>query len=152
MSPDGCIRKGELRDARLITAFNVAMAQETEHRQLDPERVLAGVKAILKDPHKGFFLLAERNSRIVGQLMITFEWSDWRNGNFWWIQSVYVAPDQRGLGIFSDLYRHVGDLARLRKDVAGLRLYVEKNNDRARRIYENLGMSESFYALYELEF
>jgi GNAT superfamily N-acetyltransferase len=152
LKDDYIIRRGELRDARRIADCNIAMAQETEHRALDMEIALLGTKAVLKDPRKGFYLVAERQDRIVGQLMVTYEWSDWRNRNFWWIQSVYMVPEARGVGIFGALYRHLSDLARYHKDVAGLRLYVEKNNAKARRVYENLNMTESFYAMYELEF
>ena len=116
------LRKAEIRDAPAIASFNVKMAAETEGKKLEPDVVLRGVKAVIKDPHKGFYLVAEiRNPEcpIVGQLMVTFEWSDWRNRNFWWIQSVYVETEHRGRGIFGQLFRHLEEMARWRKDVAG---------------------------------
>jgi GNAT superfamily N-acetyltransferase len=149
------IRKAVLADAPAIAANNAAMAAETENRVLDPRIALAGAKALIKDPHKGFYLLAERpapDPRPLGQLMITFEWSDWRDGCFWWIQSVYVEPDCRQAGVFSALFRRAGELARARKDTCGLRLYVDCDNERAKMVYEGLGMAQTAYRLYELEF
>ena len=146
------IRKAVAADAGTIVDFNVAMAQETEDKGLDRELVTKGVQAVIEDPGKGFYLLAEFEGRIVGQLMVTFEWSDWRNGNFWWIQSVYVLPEFRGKKIFSILYREVEAMAKRQGGVPGLRLYVEKDNSVARKVYVNMGMSESDYRMYEVEF
>jgi ribosomal protein S18 acetylase RimI-like enzyme len=149
------LRKAEIRDAQAIASFNVKMAAETEGKKLAPEVVLRGVKAVIKDPHKGFYLVAEIRKPepcVVGQLMVTFEWSDWRNRNFWWIQSVYVETEHRGRGIFGQLFRHLEEMARWRKDVAGLRLYVEKHNQQAREIYESLGMVQTYYDMLEMEF
>lgn len=146
------VRKAQMADAAAIAGHNARMALETENKTLDEETVLHGVKAVIKDAHKGFYLVADHHGRVIGQLMITFEWSDWRNRTFWWIQSVYVEPDFRGQGVFSALFRHVRDLARFHKDSAGLRLYVEKTNESARRVYENMGMVQSGYTLYEQEF
>jgi GNAT superfamily N-acetyltransferase len=98
------------------------------------------------------YFVAEVDGTVVGQLMVTYEWSDWRNGNFWWIQSVYVEREYRGKGVFKSLYDHVLSLARRQKDSCGLRLYVEKHNRRARKIYEDLGMKETDYLLYEIDF
>lgn len=146
------IRKAGAADADTIVNFNVAMALETEDKGLDRELVTKGVQAVIEDPGKGFYLLAEFEGRIVGQLMVTFEWSDWRNGNFWWIQSVYVVPELRGKKIFSILYREVEAMAKQQSGVPGLRLYVEKDNSVARKVYVNMGMSESDYRMYEVEF
>ncbi len=149
------LRKAELRDAPLIARFNAEMAAETEGRILDPVLTLAGAKALIKDPHKGFYLLAEAatgEEGVIGQLMITYEWSDWRAGCFWWIQSVYVVPALRKQGIFAALFRRVEELAHLGKDICGLRLYVERGNEQAKRIYEGLGMAPTSYLLYETEF
>ncbi|UCH97761.1 MAG: GNAT family N-acetyltransferase, partial [Candidatus Aminicenantes bacterium] len=121
------IRKGELKDAETIAKFNVLMAKETESKELDFENVFRGVKAVIKDPHKGFYLVAVMKGEIVGQLMVTPEWSDWRNKNFLWIQSVYVPEAYRKQGIFSALYHHLKDIAHYKKKVAGLRLYVAVN-------------------------
>ena len=116
----------------------------------DLDTALAGAKALIKDPHKGFYLIAETMGEIVGQLMVTNEWRDWRNKYFLWIQSVYVREDFRRKGIFSALYHHLNDLARYKKNVAGLRLYVEKNNETARQVYEDIGMIKSHYEIYEV--
>ena len=132
------------------------MAWETEKRKLDPERVGQGVAALLNDPAKGTYFLAEveHGGRhvIAGQLLITYEWSDWRNGNFWWIQSVYVIQKFRAHGIFTALFGYVRDLASKRDDVCGLRLYVEGQNKRAQRTYERLGMKRTSYEVFELDF
>src|SRR5438309_10883392 len=128
------------------------MAWETEKRTLQPERVQAGVAALLRDPAKGTYFLAEttRNGTpaVAGQLLITYEWSDWRNGNFWWIQSVYVAEEFRGQGIFRALYHHVRDLAAANKDVCGLRLYMDAHNASARGAYARLGMKRTNYEVF----
>jgi ribosomal protein S18 acetylase RimI-like enzyme len=144
------IRKGELKDAKTIASFNVMMAKETENKELDFDTVLRGVKAVTKDPHKGFYLVAESRGEIVGQLMVTPEWSDWRNMNFLWIQSVYVCKELRKQGIFSALYHHLKDIALYKKNVAGLRLYVEGSNEAAQITYESLGMHKSGYYMYEI--
>jgi ribosomal protein S18 acetylase RimI-like enzyme len=146
------IRLASPQDAAVIAAYNRAMARETEQIDLDPGRLLAGVEAVLHDAAKGFYLVAAEGGRVVGQTMITFEWSDWRNGTFWWIQSVFVHPGFRGRGVFRRLYEHV--LARARQDpgVCGVRLYVEGGNHAAQRTYERLGMRRTAYMLYEVDF
>ena len=144
------IRKAELRDARTVAQFNIQIAKETENLDLEPETALRGAKAVIKDPHKGFYLVAETKGEIVGQLMVTNEWSDWRNKFFLWIQSVFVHKDYRQQGIFSALYRHLVDLARFNKNVAGLRLYVEQTNETAIEVYERLGMQPLSYRMYEV--
>jgi GNAT superfamily N-acetyltransferase len=146
------IRQATSKDASAIVRFNLLIAEETEHRQLDSERLRKGVEAILSDPSKGVYFLAELEGKAVGQIMITYEWSDWRNGNFWWIQSVYVDRLHRGEGVFRSLYQHVNNLASQRADVCGLRLYVESQNERARRTYEQLGMKKARYEMYEIDF
>jgi ribosomal protein S18 acetylase RimI-like enzyme len=146
------IRPAEPRDLDVITRFNAALAQETEGVRLDPERLRRGILALLKDPQKGFYLLAEEEGEIVGQVMVTFEWSDWRNGVFYWIQSVYVRPDRRRQGVFRALYRRVETTARERPGVCGLRLYVDRDNVRARQTYRSLGMSGANYDVMEVDF
>ncbi len=146
------IRPAALADAETIAAYNAAMARETEHLELDPPRLHSGVRAVLADPSKGFYLVAEQAGRVIGQMMVTFEWSDWRNGVFWWIQSVYVHPEFRGQGVFKQLYRHVEDRARSDGGVCGLRLYVEKENRNAQRTYQRLGMAKTSYDVYEVDF
>jgi GNAT superfamily N-acetyltransferase len=146
------IRRATISDAGDIAEFNELMADETEQRTLNKKTLLAGVKAILQDAAKGVYFVAEENGTVVGQLMITYEWSDWRNGNFWWIQSVYVRKEFRELGVFRALYEHVEELARKRNDVCGLRLYVERGNERARNVYEKMGMKRTAYELFEKDF
>jgi GNAT superfamily N-acetyltransferase len=146
------IRLAAPGDAETIARFNQAMAQETEGRQLDFERLRRGVQAVLSDPSKGRYWVAEIDGRLAAQLLITFEWSDWRNGAFWWIQSVYVDPAFRRRGVFRALYEHVARQARQAPDVCGLRLYVEQDNRRAQAAYERLGMHPAPYRIYEVDF
>jgi ribosomal protein S18 acetylase RimI-like enzyme len=146
------IRRATLDDAQTIAAHNAAMAQETENVLLDAERVRLGVDAVLRDPAKGFYTVAALNGVVIGQLMITFEWSDWRNGTFWWIQSVYVQPEYRRLGVYRRLYQHVLGEAEARPDVCGIRLYVSKENSAARQVYERLAMHAAHYDMYEVDF
>jgi GNAT superfamily N-acetyltransferase len=146
------IRKATIADVSVIARFNSQMADETEHLALDQERLKAGVEALLRDPSKGVYYVAELNNIITGQMMITYEWSDWRNGTFWWIQSVYVESSARGSGVFRALFDHVHSLAKSRNDVCGLRLYVERSNDRAKRTYDRHGMHSSHYEMFEMDF
>ncbi len=146
------IRKALRTDAQTIAEFNAAMALETEHLALDTSRLLLGVEGLFDNPDKGFYLVAEHNNIIVGQMMITYEWSDWRNGIFWWIQSVYVQPEYRAQKIYRTLYEHSVALAKEQQNVCGLRLYVEKENERAHHVYEKLGMSLTNYDMYEVDF
>ena len=139
-------------DAAIVTEFNLRLAAETEQLQLPPETVRAGVAAVLGDAHKGLYFLAETDGQIIGQVMITYEWSDWRNGNLWWLQSVYVRPEFRGRGVFRALFAHLQELARSRQDVAGLRLYMHYENATARRTYERLGMKRAGYEVLEMDF
>ncbi len=141
-----------MSDAPFIADGNLRLALETERRQLDPATVESGVKALLSDPAKGNYFVAEADGQVVGQLLITREWSDWRNGDFWWLQSVYVLEPFRGGGVFRALFEHVNTLARLRKDVCGLRLYVEANNARAQAAYRRLGLNRTDYAMFETDF
>lgn len=145
------IRKARLADASIIADFNSRLAWETEKLRLDPQIIQRGVCAALKDAAKGTYFVAEHEGAVAGQLFITYEWSDWRNGNFWWIQSVYVAAAHRQNGVFRALFDHVQKLARVRRDVRGLRLYVEQNNDRAQRTYAKLGMVKTHYAVFEMD-
>lgn len=146
------IRRAKPNDARAIAKFNAQIAEETEHRSLDTNILSRGVKAILKDASKGIYFVAEVDREVVGQIMITHEWSDWRNGTFWWIQSVYVRKDRRQQGVFRSLYEHVETLAKQKRGVCGLRLYVERENDRAQKTYETLGMKRSAYEMFERDF
>src|SRR5476651_277303 len=143
------IRPARLSDAETICEFNRLLAQETEGKELDPATLKAGVEAMLLDPRKGLYFVAEREGWVVGQLGITLEWSDWRNGNFWWIQSVYVAPDARRHGVFRTLYQHVLAAAAREPNVIGVRLYVEHDNQIAQATYQKLGMTVTSYQLME---
>jgi len=145
------VRGSESTDAGRITEFNRCLAEETESKHLDEQTLLAGVQALIGNPKHGQYYLAELEGEIVGQLLITFEWSDWRNGLFWWIQSVYVAPAHRRLGVFRTLYAHVKQLAEDQPEVCGLRLYVEQDNAAALRTYSMLGMKHTGYHVMEME-
>jgi GNAT superfamily N-acetyltransferase len=145
------IRDATPSDAPLIAGFNAAMALETESISLDSHVLLAGVRALLLDPSKGRYFLAESAGLVVGQTMITYEWSDWRNGAFWWIQSVYVQPHARRQGVFRALFDHLLIETR-RSGGVGLRLYVERRNENARRAYSRLGMTPAAYEMLEIDF
>jgi GNAT superfamily N-acetyltransferase len=145
---DLSIRIATAADADAMIAFNQAMALETEGKRLSAEVLRPGVEAVFADPQKGFYVVAESDRRVVGGLMVTFEWSDWRNAWFWWIQSVYVLPEARGTGVFRRLYYHVKARA-AGENVCGFRLYVETENTRAQGVYQKLGMSRSHYLMYE---
>ena len=143
------IRLARPADAPDIAAFNAAMALETEGKRLFPEVIGAGVRSLIRSPKAGFYLLAETKAGIAGALMITKEWSDWRNGAFWWIQSVYVRPEFRRRGIYRRLYRHVQRMARGDSRACGFRLYVERENRRAQATYRALGMEKTRYLVFE---
>ena len=143
------IRSAERREIDDLVSFTQAMALETEGKTLDPDVLRQGVEAVFEDRNKGFYVVAEEGGRIVGGLMVTFEWSDWRNGWFWWIQSVYVLPEVRGKHIYSRLYDFVKEAAARQGDVCGFRLYVEKDNLHAQKVYDSVGMERSYYLMYE---
>lgn len=146
------IRRCELRDVEALTEGNLALARETEAKGLDAATVRAGVRAVVADPTKGFYLVAEQGGRLVGQVMITYEWSDWRNAVFWWVQSVYVWPEHRRRGIFRRLHEELVAMAHRSGNVCGLRLYVEKENRKAQATYAALGLAPNHYEFYEIEF
>ena len=143
------IRRALPEDTGKIAEFNANMALETEGIELVPEVILAGARALQENAGLGFYLVAESDKKIIGSLMVTTEWSDWRNGQFWWIQSVYVIPDFRRKGVYSGLYAKVKELADENPNVCGFRLYVEKNNTNAQSTYQRLGMEETEYLMYE---
>jgi len=155
------IREAEAADAALLARWARAMAWETEHKALDTGTVHAGVAAGIADPLKARYFIAMQDAPVagretigsaIGTLMLTREWSDWRNGDWWWIQSVYVDPAHRRQGVFAALYRHVERLARATPGVIGLRLYVERDNVRAQSTYAALGMVDAGYRIFESGF
>lgn len=143
------IRLANASDAADLVEFNQAMALETEGKRLDSEILKNGVEAVFQDDKKGFYVVTEADGKIVGGLMVTFEWSDWRNSWFWWIQSVYILPEYRGRSIYRLMYEFVKNKANKEKNVCGFRLYVEKENVNAQKVYEKLGMESSHYLMYE---
>lgn len=152
MASDLLIRQGELGDLQVLVEFNQALIYETENKQLPINDINAGVETLLKNPSLGFYLLAQKNNQVVGSLMVTTEWSDWRNGLYWWIQSVYVHPDFRRQGVFKALYQAVKQQAKTQASglkVSGFRLYVEKENVIAKKTYQSLGMEKSHYEIFE---
>ncbi|HEU5406997.1 MAG TPA: GNAT family N-acetyltransferase [Nitrospira sp.] len=150
------IRPARQDDVGTIVMFNAALALETESRRLDLAILRNGTLAFLDSPGYGFYIVAElpegKNYSPVGQLMITYEWSDWRNGVFWWIQSVYVVPDRRGLGVFRAMHDHILFKAKTDPRVCGIRLYVERENRKAQAVYRRIGLRPSCYAIYEQDF
>jgi GNAT superfamily N-acetyltransferase len=143
------VRPATADDLEAIVASNLALAQETEARQLERETVRSGVRRLLTEPSWGVYYLAELNGRVIGQVLITYEWSDWRDGMFWWIQSVYVAPAARNRGVYRALHTWIERKARQTPGVCGLRLYVDRHNARARQVYARLGLQRTEYCLYE---
>ncbi len=143
------IRRAQKRDAEAITAQNIALARESENIILNQVTVLAGVNTLLSDKKKGLYLVAEENKTIVGQLMITVEWSDWRNKPIWWVQSVFVQKAWRKQGVFTQLLNEAKDMAR-QQGVAFLRLYAHQNNKPALAVYEQIGWRQDPYMVYHL--
>jgi len=143
------IRHGKKEDIPFIVDFNKAMALETEMKDLNSPILTKGVTALFNNSNNGFYLIAEKNNKLCGQLMITKEWSDWRNGIFWWIQSVYIHPDHRKKGIYKKLHKEVKKLAQEDGNVCGIRLYVDRSNVNAKNVYLAMGMKETEYVLYE---
>lgn len=138
------IRTATIKDAATIAVFNIRMALETENLRLDPNTIERGVKRLFEDRSRGEYYVAETGAEVVGCLLITHEWSDWRDGDMWWIQSVYVAPEARKLGVFKALFAHVERLAREAEAVA-IRLYVDRHNERAKQTYRKMGMELTEY-------
>jgi ribosomal protein S18 acetylase RimI-like enzyme len=146
---DIIIRIANESDIAALVEFNRRMAQETEGKELKTEIIRPGVEGLMSNKQYGFYVIAEDNNQAVGGLMITYEWSDWRNGLMWWIQSVYVMPDYRRRGIYKMLYEFVKERAKQEGNVRGFRLYVEKENRIAQQTYSKLGMEESHYLMFE---
>lgn len=150
------IRRAGPDDTPTITAFNTAMAMETEDRRLDQAALRDGIRSLLSHPEYGFYIIAERSGmdaiQPIGQLMITYEWSDWRNGVFWWVQSVYVVPDHRQRGVYQAMHRHITNEAKNNPRICGIRLYVARDNHRAHAAYRSVGLVPSPYEMYEHDF
>jgi ribosomal protein S18 acetylase RimI-like enzyme len=143
------VRAATSNDASTITEFNRRLAEESEGVVLDVEVLSAGVRTVLEDPARGRYFVAEENGAVVGQLMITFEWSDWRNGWVWWLQSVYVRADVRNKGVFRQIFDFAMAEAKEEKNVVLIRLYVEKDNTSAQATYERLGFEEMHFHLFQ---
>ncbi len=151
-SRDLGVRRATLQDMDVLVEYNSAMALESEGKTLDQRRLRDGVASLFVGDDRGFYLVAEAEGRVVGQLLVTYEWSDWRNAYFWWIQSVYVASEWRRRGVYRRLHEYVVEEARLRGDVCGVRLYVDRDNHVAQQVYSSLGMDRSHYDMFEIDF
>lgn len=145
------IRKAKIEDLETIVKFNYNLAKETEDKELDLEILTKGVRAILNDSAKGQYYVYVIDNKVVGQIMHTYEWSDWRNGMLLWVQSVYVDSEYRRKGIYKELYNYVKNICDKDDGIAGIRLYVEKENFNAKATYKSLGMQECNYHMYEYE-
>ncbi len=148
---DITVRLGTSSDVDVLVASQQAMARETEGKTLDAAQLRKGVNAVFKSPDKGFYLVGQVDGEVVGTLLVTYEWSDWRNATFWWVQSVYVAPSWRRRGVYRAMHEYVFETASARKDVCGLRLYVDRDNHVAQKTYADLGMVNSRYDMYEMD-
>ena len=146
------VRRATREDLATIVEFNLAMAAESEDKGLLPEVLTAGVEHLFSESADGFYLMAEVDGASAGSLMVTYEWSDWRDGRFWWIQSVYVLPEFRRKAVYSKMHAWVRKAASTDDNVCGIRLYVEKQNIGAQATYQSLGMIATHYAMYEEEF
>lgn len=143
------VRQAQEKDAEAIAQAQLAMALETEDMQLDLATVRLGVAAVFKDPTKGGYYVAETDNKVIGVLLTTPEWSDWRNGTVLWIHSLYIEPKFRAKGVFKQMYEYLKTMVEKSREYRGLRLYVDKRNTKAQKVYERLGMSAEHYSLYE---
>jgi ribosomal protein S18 acetylase RimI-like enzyme len=146
---DLAIRPAREEDVEALVEFNQALARETEGRELSGQTLHSGVRGLLAQPQYGFYLVAQNGEELAGGLLVTFEWSDWRDGVYWWVQSVYVRPQYRGQGVYRALYTALRERATAQPKVRGLRLYVEQDNQRAKEVYGRLGMKPAGYQVYE---
>lgn len=142
-------REARHGDAGAIINFQIAMARETEELELDRDVLTRGVEGVFADPSRGRYFVAESDGRVVGSLLITYEWSDWRNGTVWWIQSVFVIPEMRGQGIYAGLYEYVQSMVNADPSIRGIRLYVDRRNVGAQKVYTRLGMNGEHYSVFE---
>lgn len=144
------VRPADAGDVGAIIEFNIRLCRETEGRELDPVTVAAGVRRFVSEPARGRYFVATRGGEVVGQAAHTYEWSDWRNGEIWWIQSVYVHPLHRGHGVFRALFTYIKERGEQDAECRGFRLYMERENDSARQSYQRLGFRETGYEVFEL--
>ena len=145
------IRRATIDDVNIIAEYNYNLAFETEDKKLNMEILEEGVRNLIKDENKGIYHVCEIDGKVIGQIMYTFEWSDWRNGTFLWVQSVYVNKNYRGKGVFKSLYNHIKSMCDSDDNICGIRLYVERENYVAQKTYSSLGMKECNYHIYEYE-
>ena len=143
------IRQAKIAERLVIAGFQIAMAAETENLELDKATVGKGVTSVFEDQSKGRYFVAESNGKVIGSLLVTYEWSDWRNGNIWWIQSVYIKPEYRRKGVYTKMYQHIKSIVENDESLQGIRLYVEKTNTVAQAVYKNLGMNGNHYSTFE---
>lgn len=149
-TPESVIfRPAQKSDAKSIQIFQQAMALETENLKLNLEVLEKGVAAVFENAALGEYHVCEVNSEVVGSLLLTHEWSDWRNGTVWWLHSLYFKPEVRGQRLFSKMYSYVQAMAQVRSDIRGIRLYVDHSNEHAQIVYKKLGMRDDHYKLYE---
>ena len=141
-----------IEDINSLVNFNIKMAKETENKILNKKIVTKGVSEVLTDTTLGYYVIAKNKNTILGSLMITYEWSDWRNGMFWWIQSVYVEKKYRQQGVYKQMYSYIKDKALKDNSCTGIRLYVEQENKIAQSVYKKLEMKETHYKLFEIDF
>jgi ribosomal protein S18 acetylase RimI-like enzyme len=142
------VRPAVPSDADTIVEFNLRLARETENKALDPAVLAVGVAGVLTDPGRGRYFVAEENGEVIGQMMITYEWSDWRNGWVWWLQSVYVKAEARSRGVFRAIFEFVAAESKRARNVVGMRLYVERENRSAQATYRRLGFEEMHFCLF----
>ena len=142
-------READVTDAVDIAAFQQAMARETEDVELNPHTVARGVQAVFDQPSRGRYFVAESGGVVIASLLITYEWSDWRDGNVWWIQSVYVRPEHRRRGVYAQMYQHVKGIALDDDGIRGIRLYVDRRNAPAQDVYRHCGMNGEHYLVFE---
>lgn len=143
------IREAQLKDSTNIIEFQLKMAMETESIELDRKILEKGVLAVFDDESKGQYYIIEFDGTIVGSTLTTYEWSDWRNGTVLWFQSVYILPDYRGKGLFAKMYQYIEEKVSKSDSLRGIRLYVDKTNVNAQKVYQKVGMSEEHYSMYE---
>ncbi|QSE98246.1 GNAT family N-acetyltransferase [Fulvivirga lutea] len=144
------VRPAKFKELEIIADFQAAMALETEGLHLDKEKIILGIEAVFEDPGKGkYYVVTENEDEVIACLLITPEWSEWRNGTVYWIQSVFVKKEHRGKGIFKELYQYIQNLVKEDPELVGIRLYVERENKSAQAVYEKLGMNGEHYKLYE---